>query len=161
LGNLAQRTLSMINKNTDAQIPDPGPFSPDDEALLTGSDEALDRLRTALDRQQFHDGLDAIWQVVRAGNGYVDAQAPWALRKSDPARMRTVLYVLAETLRRLGLLLLAVMPDTMGKLLDQLAVAGGARTLAAFPNRLVPGTALPKPEGIFPRFVEPGDKGAA
>jgi methionyl-tRNA synthetase len=107
-------------------------------------------------QQGFHKALDAIFGVVADANRYVDAQAPWSLRKTDPARMATVLYVLMETLRRVGLLLQAYMPGTMAKLLDQLALPAGARTAVAWDAALAPGTALPAPQGLFPRYVEAG-----
>ena len=117
-------------------------------------------MRDRLDVQAFHEALDRIWSVVRAANGYVDRQAPWALKKTDPIRMAAVLYVLAEVLRHLGVLIQPFMPTAAGALLDQLAVAPDRRTLAALVNtksRLVAGTPLPKPAGIFPRFTTKGD----
>jgi methionyl-tRNA synthetase len=98
--------------------------------------------------------LEAIWRVVGEANRYVDEQAPWALSRSDPARMRTVLYTLAETLRHLAVLVQPFVPDAARKLLDQLAVPQGARDFAALAEPLAPGSRLPKPEAIFPRFVE-------
>ena len=94
--------------------------------------------------------------VIRAANGYVDRQAPWKLKKEDPARMATVLYVLTETIRHLAIICQPVMPSTMALMLDQLAVPADARTFASLNKggALKPGTALPKPEGVFPRFVE-------
>ncbi len=160
-GNLAQRSLSMINKNNDAQVPAPGQFSAEDTELLAAAAGLLPKLREAIDRQMFHEGLEAVWQVVRAANGYVDRQAPWALKKTDPARMRTVLYVLADTVRQLALLLQPVMPGSTARLLDQLAVPSDRRSFAAFDQRLAAGTPLPKPEGVFPRFVETEAGGAA
>jgi methionyl-tRNA synthetase len=154
LGNLAQRSLSMVNKNCEASVPTPGAFTPEDEELLGAAAALLPKFRDCLDRQQFHEGLEAIWQVVRAANGYVDHQAPWGLKKTDPARMGTVLYVLADTVRQLGLLLQPVMPTTMARLLDQLSLPADKRSFADFEARLVPGTVLPKPEGVFPRYVE-------
>jgi len=154
LGNLAQRSLSMINKNCQGQVPEPGPFSAEDEELLGAADGLLERLRKAIDRQQFHEALEAVWQVVRAGNGYVDRQAPWALKTSDPKRMATVLYVLAETVRRLAILLQPVMPGSAGQLLDQVGVPADQRDFAAFATPLPGGRLLPKPQGVFPRFVE-------
>ncbi|HKT17105.1 MAG TPA: methionine--tRNA ligase, partial [Stellaceae bacterium] len=74
--------------------------------------------------------------------------------KVDPARMATVLYVLAETLRYLAILAQPVVPLSAAKLLDQLAVAAEKRDFAALEEALVPGTPLPKPEGVFPRYVE-------
>jgi methionyl-tRNA synthetase len=155
-GNLAQRVLSMIAKNCGGQVPQPGDFNDDDRALLGPATALVDQVRDALDRQAFNDALEAIWVVIRAANGYVDHQAPWKLRKEDPDRMATVLYVLAETIRRLALLTQPFMPETSAKLLDQLAVAEDARTMAqlAAEVALAPGTALPKPEGVFPRYQD-------
>lgn len=154
LGNLAQRVLSMIAKNCGACVPQPGAFTEDDTILLENGRGLLDRTRIAIDQQLFHEMLENIWQVIRAANGYVDRQAPWALRKTDPARMASVLYVLAETVRRIALLLQPVMPDSMARMLDQLAVPGSERSFDGLDRVLQPGTALPKPEGIFPRYVE-------
>jgi methionyl-tRNA synthetase len=109
-----------------------------------------------MDVQAFHEALDRIWTLVRAANGYVDRQAPWTLRKTDPARMRTVLYVLSEAIRHLGILMLPVVPESAGRMLDQLAVGPEQRTFAFLgpEHALIPGTALPKPEPVFPRHVE-------
>jgi methionyl-tRNA synthetase len=93
--------------------------------------------------------------VVGDANRYVDEQAPWALRRTDEARMRTVLYTLAEVIRRLGILTQPFIPGAACKLLDQLAISQAARRFVALEaTPLVPGTPLPKPEGIFPRIVE-------
>lgn len=157
IGNLAQRSLSMINKNCNAAVPQPGAFSEADERLITAAEEALPKLRGFIREQAFHKALEAIWQVIGEADRYIDEQAPWALRKTDPARMNTVLYVLAETIRRLGLLLQPFMPQSAERLLDQLVLLPEVRVFAAYgrDHALKPGTALPKPEGIFPRFVEP------
>ena len=154
LGNLAQRSLSMIQKNCGAAVPTPGPLSDADEKLLGDAAALLPMLRQAFAGQLFNRGREAVWLVVGDANRYIDAQAPWTLKKTDPARMATVLYVLAETVRRLGLLLQPLMPETMGRLLDQLAVPAGARDFAAFGQALTTGTPLPAPQGLFPRFVE-------
>jgi methionyl-tRNA synthetase len=154
-GNLAQRVLAMINRNCDAALPEPGGFAAADEELLGEAGGLLARVRPQLSEQAFHLALETIWRVVAAANRYVDEQAPWALRRSDPARMRTVLYVLAETLRHLAILTQPFVPDAAAKLLDQLAVPEEQRDFAALAaSPLRPGTALPRPEGIFPRFVE-------
>ncbi|MGK9234228.1 methionine--tRNA ligase [Inquilinus limosus] len=156
-GNLAQRVLSMIAKNCDGKVPQPGPLTDEDRALLAQAPDLLETLRREFDVQAFHRGLDAVWAFVGEANRYVDEQAPWALRKTDPARMATVLWVLAETVRRLSILMQPVMPQSMAKVLDQLAVAADARTFdrVGDDHALVPGTPLPKPEGVFPRYVEP------
>ena len=155
-GNLAQRVLSMTAKNCDGIVPTPGALDSDDTALLGQSYALLDAVRALIDRQQFHNALEAIWVVIRAANGYVDRQAPWKLKKEDPARMATVLYVLGETIRHLSILCQPVMPQAMEKMLDQLAVPADARSFASLgeAGAIAPGTALPKPEGVFPRFVD-------
>jgi len=154
LGNLCQRVLSMIARNCEAAVPRPGAFTAEDEALLGQAGGLLEKVRSLLDRQQFHTALIATWEVVGEANRYVDTQAPWALRKTDPPRMATVLYVLAETIRQVGLLVQAFMPDAASRILDQLSISPEARRLADMDIRLVPGTALPKPAPVFPRFVE-------
>ncbi len=161
LGNLSQRVLSMIAKNCDAKVPHPGAFAPSDEALLGSAHALLDGQRAAYDAQTFHRALDALFEVVGRANRYVDEQAPWALRKSDPERMATVLYTLAETIRHVAVLLQPVMPTSCARMLDQLAIPVGERGFErlAAPHRLAPGTPLPKPEGVFPRWV--AEEGAA
>jgi methionyl-tRNA synthetase len=154
-GNLAQRVLVMINRNCEACVPEPSAFSVDDTGLLDVARSLLETVRTHLSEQGFHLALEAIWRVVGEANRYVDEQAPWALIRTDPARMRTVLYTLAETIRLLAILAQPFVPGAAGKLLDQLAVPEAARGFAALTDApLLPGTRLPKPEGVFPRFVE-------
>ncbi|MBL4690688.1 MAG: methionine--tRNA ligase [Rhodospirillales bacterium] len=156
-GNLVQRVLSMTAKNCDGATPTPGALTDADEELLSAAHGLVGQIREAMDIQAFHVALEAIWAVVRTANGYVDAQAPWKLAKEDTGRMATVLYVLAETIRHLALLTQPFMPGASGKILDQLAVPEDARTLefTGPDHALTPGTALPRPEGVFPRFLEP------
>ena len=101
--------------------------------------------------------LAAVWQVVSDANRYFAAQEPWALRKSDFARMQTVLYVTAEVLRQVAILAQPVMPESSGKLLDLLGVPADKRMIADLgpSGRLTAGTPLPAPSGVFPRYVEP------
>jgi len=154
IGNLAQRSLSMIAKNCDGVLPKPGPFSPEDEAILAAADGMLAVSREAMASQQIHRWLEAVWAVVGEANRYFAAQAPWALRKTDPARMETVLYVTAEVIRKAAILAAPAIPLGAPKLLDLLAVPEDARDFAALDTRLVPGTALPPPVGVFPRYVD-------
>ena len=160
LGNLAQRVLSMINKNCDAAVPAPGDFTGEDRALLEQAHGALEAARAHFEVQAFHEALEIIWKIVRAANAFVDHQAPWELRESDPERMATVLYVLAEVIRHLGILCQPYMPDSSARLLDQLEIAADERDFAALgpDNALTAGTVLPKPSGIFPRYVEEAAK---
>jgi len=157
LGNLAQRSLSMIARYGDGRVPTPGPLSAADEALLDAADTILGKARAAMKTQQLHQVLNAIWAVVADSNRYFAAQAPWDLRKSDPARMATVLWTTAEVTRQIAILTQPFMPKSAAKLLDQLAVPEGARSFAVLGagGRMVPGTTLPAPQPVFPRYVEP------
>ena len=110
-----------------------------------------------MDDQAFHTALGTIWAVIGEANRYVDAQAPWALRKTDPARMATVLYTLAETIRRVAIFVQPFMPDACAKILEQLSVTEIARGFDSLDNVLTPGQGLPKPAPVFPRFVADED----
>jgi methionyl-tRNA synthetase len=157
LGNLAQRTLSMIAKNCGGAVPADGPATEADAALMAAVSGMLAEARAAHAEVRPDVALDAIWARVGAVNAYLNEMAPWALRKSDPARADVVLYHAAECIRRLALLVQPAMPESAAKMLDQLAVAEEARSFGAFDARLVPGTPLPAPQGVFPRWVEPVD----
>jgi methionyl-tRNA synthetase len=156
LGNLAQRVLSMIAKNCDAKVPQPQPLTDDDKTIIAAATKVLDAVRDEFERQAFHRGLEAIWKIVGDANRYVDAQAPWELRKSDPDRMATVLFVLADVIRRLAILVQPIMPDSASRILDQLAIPADARSFAALGSEpaVTPGAELPKPSPVFPRFID-------
>jgi methionyl-tRNA synthetase len=156
LGNLAQRSLSMVAKNLDGVVPEPAALSDDDRELLSAADGLLERTRRNFDAQAMHLALEAIWLVLGAANKYFSAQEPWVLRKSesesDHARLRTVLYTTLEVVRIAALLVQPVMPDSAAKLLDLLGQPADARSFGAIGTRLAPGTALPAPTGVFPRY---------
>jgi len=154
LGNLAQRTLSFIAKNAGGSLPGRGPATEADYVLLSIAKALPDRVRDAVDRVAMHEALEEIWKLVRGANAYIDHQAPWALRKTDPTRMQSILRVLCEALLVVGVLLHPFMPETMGKLLDLLAVPPTARDIASLETGLMDGAPLPTPTGLFPRFVE-------
>ncbi|MCW2286783.1 methionyl-tRNA synthetase [Rhodoblastus acidophilus] len=157
LGNLAQRSLSMIAKNCGAKVPAPGPRAEADDALLARAYGAVAISRNAMRDYLPHQALAEIWGVVGDANRYFAAQEPWKIGKIDPARRDAVLYVTAETLRVVALLCQAFIPEAAGKLLDLLGVAADQRTLAfaAPEHALVAGGDLPAPAPIFPRYVEP------
>ncbi|MGH6981946.1 MAG: methionine--tRNA ligase, partial [Stellaceae bacterium] len=160
LGNLAQRVLSMVQRYCEGRVPKAGPPTAADKALLGSAQGLLPKLRAEYAVPAYHRALDHLWAVVADANRYVDEQAPWALRKSDPARCDTVLQVLCETIRHLGILIQPVMPGAMAKLLDQLAIPADQRDFAALISApLAAGVQLPKPEGVFPRYVEEGAAG--
>jgi methionyl-tRNA synthetase len=158
LGNLAQRSLTMIARNCEGRVPEPGALLADDQRMLAEADALLELCRAAMTGQQLHQALNAVWAVVADANRYFAGAAPWELRKSDPARMATVLYVTAEVVRQVAILAQPAMPASMAKLLDLLAVSAASRDFAALgpAGRLVAGTPLPAPAAVFPRYVEKG-----
>ena len=155
LGNLAQRSLSMIGRYAGGSVPQPGPLTGADDALLAAADGLYGRARAAMSEQAIHQMLAAIWQVVADANRYFAAQEPWALRRSDPARMATVLYVTAEVVRQVAILVQPVMPRSAARLLDQLAIPAETRSFASLgaAGRLAPGMKIPPAEPVFPRYV--------
>ncbi|MDH2381126.1 methionine--tRNA ligase [Bradyrhizobium sp. CER78] len=154
-GNLAQRSLSMIAKQLGGVLPEPGEFSDNDKAILAQADAMLETSRTAMAAQQIHQWLNTVWAVVAEANRYFAGEAPWALAKTDPARQKTVLYVTAEVVRQIAIMAQAVMPESCAKMLDSLGIAADARNFTAIAERIRPGTTLPAPVGVFPRYVEP------
>jgi methionyl-tRNA synthetase len=157
LGNLAQRSLSMVGKQFGGVLPEPGALGADDEAILSAADAMLGKAREAMATQQLHHVLNAVWAVVADANRYFAGQAPWALAKTDPPRQGTVLYVTAEVLRQIAILALPFMPASAAKLLDLLAIPENERTFASLgaDHRIAAGAKLPAPVGVFPRYIEP------
>ena len=156
LGNLAQRSLSMIAKNCGGVVPAPGDFTEADKAILSAADAALARVTHAIDVFAIHRALEIIWAVIANANRYFAGEEPWAHRKPNPKRMETILYVTAEVLRQIAILVQPVMPESAAKLLDQLGVPQDARDFAELGSagRLAPGTKLPRPQPVFPRYIE-------
>ena len=154
LGNLAQRSLSMIAKNCDATLPSPQELSADDEAVLALFDGLKAQTDKAMLGHELHNYLAAVMDAVSEANRYFAAQEPWALKKKNPARMGTVLYVTAELIRQAAILLQPVIPSGASQLLDLLAIAQEKRNFAALgvANRLLSETSLPAPKGVFPRL---------
>ncbi len=157
IGNLASRSLSMIVKNCDGHIPVCGALTDEDKAMLAAADALLEITRDEMGKQMIHRALAAIIAVVSETDRYFAGQEPWALKKTDPARMATVLYVTAEVVRQIAILLQPFMPESSGKLLDLVAAPADKRDFAALgeTGRLVSGTPLEAPKPVFPRYVAP------
>ncbi len=155
LGNLAQRTLTLIARNCAGALPGRAAATEDDAAMTAAAAALPDLLRRCMDQQTFHEALEEVWKVIRAANGYIDRQAPWALARTDQARMGTVLRVLADAIRMVATVLQPFMPGSMERMLDQLGVPPEARSLADLATPLADGVSLPPPQGVFPRYVEP------
>jgi len=157
LGNLAQRSLSMIAKNCGGHVPEQGASAEADVALLTQAYAIPAAVRAAMRAYAPHTALAEIWTVVAETNRYFAGQEPWKLGKTDPSRRDSVLFVTAETLRVIALLCQPFIPEAAARLLDLLGVKPDARDFAfATPeHRLFAGAQLPAPAPIFPRYVEP------
>src|SRR6266852_4132620 len=156
LGNLAQRSLTMIARQLGGVLPKPGAFSDADSAMLAMADGMIAKAREAMKTQQLHQVLNAVWAVVAEANRYFTGEAPWALAKTDPARQGTVLYVTAEVIRQVAILSQPFMPRSAAKLLDLLAVPTEERLFHALggARRIAGGTPLPAPSPVFPRYVD-------
>jgi eukaryotic-like serine/threonine-protein kinase len=157
LGNLAQRSLTMVARNFGGVLPAPGDLSANDTAMLAAADAMIGKARDAMKTRALHQVLNAAWAVVAEANRYFAGEAPWALAKTDPVRQGTVLHTTAEVLRQVAILSQPVMPKSAGKLLDLLAVPEGERDFAALGGgrRIAAGATLPPPAPVFPRYVEP------
>jgi methionyl-tRNA synthetase len=154
IGNLAQRSLSMIAKNCDGRVPQSN--YGEGEAALLGELRSLTAVYLAeMASLRLHRALEAVMGMVAAANLYFADAAPWALRKTDPARMEAVLYATIDAVRRIAILAQPAMPAASAALLDQLGVVAVARNFAALDAQLVSGAALPEPAGVFPRWTEP------
>ena len=162
IGNLAQRSLSMIAKNFGGVVPRPGPFTESDLSLLAKADGMYAIAREAMNVQAIKTWLDAAWSVVGEADRYFASEKPFDKSLSEERR-GTVLYVAAEVVRQIAILAQPAMPASIAKLLDLLALAPEQRTFATLgaSGRLVPGTVLPAPQGIFPRWVDPNEAAQA
>ena len=160
-GNLAQRTLSMISKNMDGEL---GDFTPadDDKALLAIVGEACaETLPREFEALNFSVGIEAWLKAVFACNAYVDEQAPWALKKTDPERMTAVLQTLFMAIRDLAIAIQPVVPEKAGAVLDQLGITADRRSFADlgdaawYPALTAGGHRIEPPKPVFPRLELP------
>ena len=156
LGNLAQRSLSMIAKAFGGVLPTPGALTEADKTILASADAMVGQAREHMKTFQLHQVLNAVWAVVADANRYFASEAPWAQAKTNPQRQGTILYVTAEILRQVSILAQPFVPASAGKLLDILAVGPGERTFEALTpgHRIKAGATLPPPSPVFPRFVD-------
>jgi methionyl-tRNA synthetase len=115
-----------------------------------------------MERQAIKTWLDAVWTVIGEADRYFASEKPFD--KGHTAERRgTILYVAAEVVRQLAILVQPAMPGSAAKLLDLLSQPASARSFAALgeAGRLKPGIELPAPVGVFPRYVRPAEEGAA
>jgi len=158
LGNLCQRTLSMVFKNCGKAVPaEIGEFTPEDEALLQSARSLQERTSTFISEQAIQKYANAMIEMVWDTNKYIDQMEPWALKKTDPERMATVLYVILEVLRYVGILYQPLIPDSANKILDLLVIPEDERDFEHLTEdyMIKKGTAITKPVGVFPRIEVP------
>ena len=163
-GNLAQRTLSFIFKNLDGNLPIEGEENADDTALLAlVNDACANDVPREFAAFAFSQGIEAWMRAVFACNQYIDVQAPWALKKTDPVRMAAVLRTLIKAIRDLTLAIQPIIPASADKMLDQLGISESGRDYAALVDkdwydRLAgSGFKLGAPTPLFPRLELPTD----
>ena len=161
LGNLCQRVLTLVFKNCQKAVPDNiGPYTEEDEALLASARGLRGRAAEAISVQAIQKYVDVLVGMVWDANKYIDDMEPWVLRKTDPERMVTVLYVLMEVLRYTAILYQPVIPSSANKILDLLTVPADERTFAHLDDeyRIRPGSPVSKPQGVFPRLELPSEE---
>lgn len=151
-GNLVQRVLSFIHKHCEAQLPVPQDLTSDDHHFLRLIEDLLPRAREEIQHQALHKYCEIVWQGVAEANRYVDRMEPWSLRKTNPERMKTVLFVLATSIKDLALLASPVIPLAAAKILDQMSFPHDKRLFSSVGALLESGLPVPKPEGLFPRL---------
>lgn len=158
LGNLLSRTVAMIGKYFEGRLPEPSAPVPEEDAPVIDTAKALaEKMERAMDEIHPHAALAEIWKLISVCNKYIDVTAPWVLAKDETkkARLGTVLYNLAESLRIVAVAVGPFMPNTPKKMLDQLGIEEGELTtfdsIKTF-GRILPGVEVKKGEAIFPRI---------
>ena len=144
----------MVHKNCNQQIPVPGEFTKDDDEILESARGLRERAAHFVSNQGLHRYADTIISMVSDTNKYIDTMEPWSLKKTDTARMGTVLYVIMEVLRHVAILYQPIIPTSANKILDLLQVSPEERTFAHLTPefRIREGAAISKPTGVFPRI---------
>jgi len=151
-GNLAQRCLSIVAKNCGGLVPEAGPRTESDEALMASIAQAEAGLHEAMKDLAIHNALEAVWSAARDTNQYFADAAPWTVRKTDPARADAILHLTIEAIRRIAIMARWAIPDGADRLLDLLGQEAGARNFDSLTVPVVAGTVLPAPSGVFPRL---------
>ncbi len=156
LGNLVSRSLTMVLKYYNGELPEPGPSNIEDNALKAGALELVDRYEGFMKELGFHKALMAVWEVIGKVNKYIDTMAPWVLAKSDKERLGTVIYHIAETLKIVSALVWPFMPESAEKIQDQLGLGKKGREFNLDDLRVWgkerPVRAMTKAPALFPRI---------
>jgi len=156
LGNLCQRILSLVFKNCNKAVPlEIGPYTAEDEAILAKARSLLTEAEKVISVQALQKYADLLIAMVWEANKYCEVTEPWVLKKTDPVRMATVLYVLMETLRYIAILYQPIIPSGASNILDQLTVSKDARSFDKLEESIQFGTPVSKPVPVFPRVDVP------
>lgn len=151
IGNLAQRVLAFIFKNCNETIPKPEELLASDLSLLQMAYEAINKMRTLMDKQEIHNAIQVIIDLANAANEYVEHKAPWSLKNTDIAKMNSCLFVLAEVIRAIGILLQPFVPNAAEHMLNQLNIEIRDFT-ALTAEHAINGTKISQPTGVFKRL---------
>jgi methionyl-tRNA synthetase len=156
LGNLCQRVISMIYKNCNGFIPRKCEKLNDRDIIFYNKSNALyEKVKNEIDKQSFHEAIKLIWAFISDANKYVDEQAPWKLRKTDERRMNDVLWILADTIRKIAIIVQPFMPDSSTKILDQLSIDISERNFSYLDSKhAIKTNKINSPSPIFPRIEE-------
>ena len=156
IGNLVQRTLSMIAKNCDGKIPEINVDNIYENQLLKSINKRFKNFDAAMLCQKFSMALEEVVNLANEANSFIDKKAPWNLKKTNIEEMKLVLYILAEIIRNISIMLLPFIPDSANKILDQLAINSKKRDYKYIGDiaKLLPRNVLPRPSVIFPRIVK-------
>ena len=157
LGNLLNRTLSMLERYFDGVVPEPQEKIELDEEFAVFADETGHAVDKLLKDLKLNEALIRIWQLVARANKYVDERAPWNLVKEEAThgQLRTVMYNLVECLRIIALVVKPFLPTTGDKIWTQLGITDpvSKQTLADTAwGGLKPGIQTKKGDPIFPRI---------
>ncbi|ENQ3080792.1 methionine--tRNA ligase [Bacillus multifaciens] len=158
LGNLLNRTVAMIDKYFDGEIPAYKANETDfDEALVTFAKDTLQKVEDAMENMEFSVALSTIWQLVSRTNKYIDETQPWVLAKDESNRekLASVMAHLAEMLRQTAILLMPFLTETPGKIFEQIGITdeeyktwNSLSTIGCIPA----GTKVVKGQPVFPRL---------
>lgn len=156
LGNLVSRSLAMVHKYFNGEIPEPGSTEEPDEALKRDALELIDTYSSLMNEMGFHKALMAVWELIGKVNKYIDTMAPWVLAKSNEERLATVMTHVVETLKIISVVLWPFMPGSSEKIQEILALPRSGRELALKDIREwgkeSPVRALSKAPQLFPRI---------
>jgi len=154
LGNLVQRVLAMIHKNCASSLPKKVTITSSEQTLLDQAYNLLPKLRILIDKQDLSTYLEEVINLSSIANEYINTQAPWRLKASDPERLATILYSLSETIKVIAIYLQPIMPTSANKILTSLGLKAHSTDFFQLNSKLSLGQKLPDLQIIFPKVIE-------